>query len=181
VFGVKIRNRLFVANIGDSRCVLAQDDGAGGVQALALSIDHKPELPLEEARILAAGGRVQPLPGPPGEDCGPPRVCLQQVDVPRLAMSRSIGDDVSQTVGVISVPEIMEHEIQPSDQFVIWASDGVWEFISSQEAVNIVHPFRGNLHQAAARLVEESCTRWKREEEVIDDVTCVILAFDHAA
>jgi len=94
-----------------------------------------------------------------------------QVDVPGLAMSRSIGDDVSQTVGVISVPEIMEHEIQPSDQFVIWASDGVWEFISSQEAVNIVHPFRGNLHQAAARLVEESCTRWKREEEVIDDVT----------
>jgi hypothetical protein len=77
-----------------------------------LSFDQKPENPKEKERIIKAGGRVEPLPGPPGEDCGPPRVWLAEVDVPGLAMSRSIGDEVSQTVGVISVPDIVPHPIQ---------------------------------------------------------------------
>lgn len=43
-----------------------------------------------------------------------------QVDVPGLAMSRSIGDEVSQTVGVISVPDIIQHEIDSTqDLFVV--------------------------------------------------------------
>ena len=43
-----------------------------------------------------------------------------------------------QTVGVIADPEVVRHEIAPEDHFVILASDGVWEFIPSQEAVDIV-------------------------------------------
>lgn len=39
-------------------------------------------------------------------------------------------------------PSITEHEIQPQDQFLIFASDGLWEQLSNQEAVDIVqkHP-----------------------------------------
>lgn len=40
------------------------------------------------------GGRVDTLPGPPDEDLGPQRVWLKDIDIPGLAMSRSIGDDV---------------------------------------------------------------------------------------
>jgi pyruvate dehydrogenase phosphatase len=34
------------------------------------------------------------------------------------------------------------HELQPHDQFLIFASDGLWEHLSNQEAVDIVqnHP-----------------------------------------
>jgi len=125
IFTVKVNETLYVANIGDSRCVLCRKTPSGGIEGVALSTDQKPENPDEKARILKAGGRVEPLPGPPGEDCGPPRVWLAEVDVPGLAMSRSIGDEVSQTVGVISVPEILQHEIDPqADLFVIWATDG---------------------------------------------------------
>jgi serine/threonine protein phosphatase PrpC len=60
------------------------------------------------------------------------------VDVPGLAMSRSIGDEVSQQVGVISIPEIIVHDITPDDRLVVWASDGVWEFISNEE-VSTLH------------------------------------------
>lgn len=179
VFGVKINNTLYVANIGDSRCVMCQQSSPGGPpQALDLSEDHKPENPKEKARILEAGGRVEPLPGPPGEDCGPFRVWLAEVDVPGLAMSRSIGDEISQTVGVISVPEIRKHELSSKDKFAIWASDGVWEFMSSEEAVNLVYKHRDDLQKAATLLVEESTRRWKAEEEVIDDITCTIIQFN---
>lgn len=149
----------------------------GAVQALALSNDQKPERPDEKARILAHGGRVEPLPGPPGE-CGPARVWLAEADVPGLAMSRSIGDEVSQTVGVISVPEITVHPIKEQDVLVVWASDGVWEFISDAEAMAIVWKHKDNLAEAAAQLAEESTKQWRKEEEVIDDITCVIVQFN---
>lgn len=176
VFGLRVRSggkdTLYVANIGDSRCVMGlKPDGVKD-----LSEDQKPENPKEKARILKAGGRVEPLPGPPDEDCGPMRVWLAEVDVPGLAMSRSIGDEVSQTVGVISVPEITTHEINPeTDDFLILASDGVWEFISSEEAVNIVRANRDNIKAAASNLVAESVKRWQAAEEVVDDTTCVIV------
>jgi len=177
VFGVKIDHALYVANVGDSRCVLLRQNGSDSFEAIPLSTDQKPENPSERARIENAGGRVEPLPGPPGE-CGPHRVWLAEADVPGLAMSRSIGDDVSQTVGVISVPEIVRHDLEERDILAIWASDGVWEFLSSEQAGAIVWRNRSNLQQAAAELVEESCKQWKKEEEVIDDITCVIVQFN---
>lgn len=177
VFGVLNRRKLYVANIGDSRCVLCRQKG-DSIEAVDLSEDQKPENPQEKERIIKHGGRVEPLPGPPGEDCGPPRVWLREVDVPGLAMSRSIGDDVSQQVGVISVPEIKVHEIKDNDIFAIWASDGVWEFISSTEAINIVWKQRHDLNAAINELCNESTKRWKQEEEVIDDITAVIVMFN---
>jgi len=181
VFGLHIEDRLIIANIGDSRCVLCRllEKGSNRWEAIALTVDQKPENPKEKARIIKSGGRVEPLPGPPGEDCGPPRVWLAEVDVPGLAMSRSIGDEVSQTVGVISTPEITEHEISTNDVFVIWASDGVWEFLSNEEACAIVWNSRDNLKTACVNLITEAQRRWKQEEDVVDDITCVILGLNN--
>ena len=50
---------------------------------------------------------------------------LRNVDVPGLAMSRSIGDKISQRVGVISTPEIKIHDLQSGDEFMVLASDGI--------------------------------------------------------
>jgi len=180
VFGIRVDERLYVANIGDSRCVLCRQKSGDSFEAIPLSVDQKPENPKEKARIIKAGGRVEPLPGPPGEDCGPPRVWLPEVDVPGLAMSRSIGDEISQRVGVISVPEITEHEIKSNDIFAVWASDGVWEFLSNEQAVDIVWRAKDNLKNAAANLVAEASKRWKQEEEVVDDITCVIIGLHNA-
>lgn len=180
VFGVKIADMLYVANIGDSRCVMCRQADNGELQAIGLSIDQKPENPKEKARILKAGGRVEPLPGPPGMDCGPPRVWLAEVDVPGLGMSRSIGDEVSQTVGVISVPEIIPHQIQSNDIFAIWASDGVFEFLSNEAACSIIWKYKHDLQEAANQLVEESIKMWRKEEQVIDDVSCIVVMFNQA-
>ena len=57
-------------------------------------------------RILERGGRVRPLLNHAmgGIEVGPARVWLQDVDVPGLAMSRSLGDYVAQSVGVSPEP-----------------------------------------------------------------------------
>lgn len=67
VFAFKLAHMLYVGNIGDSRCVVCRQAENGDLQAIGLSIDQKPDNPREKARILKAGGRVEPLPGPPGE------------------------------------------------------------------------------------------------------------------
>jgi serine/threonine protein phosphatase PrpC len=173
VFGLKIGDTVYVANIGDSRAVLFRKTADNRAEAVGLSEDQKPENEHEKARILKAGGRVEPLPGPPGEDCGPPRVWLAEYDVPGLAMSRSIGDLVSQTVGVISVPEIIVHKLNPdTDLFIIWASDGVWEFMDNADACAIINKcYITDLKEACNEIVKESTKRWKKEEEVVDDIT----------
>lgn len=91
-----------------------------------LSRDHKPCDPAEGARIFERGGRIEAFKDNlTGEDMGPKRVWLPKEDVPGLAMSRSIGDYVAQSVGVIPNPgkylisgpllnltiEIIEYEI----------------------------------------------------------------------
>jgi hypothetical protein len=53
-------------------------------------------------------------------------------------------------------------------------SDGIWEFISSQEAVDMVVESK-SIQEACDRLVDEATRRWKHEEDVIDDITCIVI------
>jgi len=131
--------KLYSCNAGDSRAVLARrEKGSKTMKAVPLSSDHKPDRPDEKKRIQESKGRVEPCKGLRGEDIGPPRVWLMHQDVPGLAMTRSFGDVVASSVGVSSKPEIWERMMDEQDAFMILASDGVWEFISNQEAVDLV-------------------------------------------
>jgi len=177
VYALKINDDVYCANIGDSRCIVVRNKN----EVIALSEDQKPENPGEKERILAAGGRVEPLPGPPNVDRGPDRVWLGEVDVPGLAMSRSIGDEVSQTVGVVSVPEIKSYKIDPRDKCLVLASDGVWEFITNEEACAIVYKYLPDYQKACDVLCDEATRRWQKEEDVIDDITCVIVGLKPSA
>ncbi len=51
-------NKCFLANIGDSRTSIGFRNRDGGITAVNLTVDHKPDLPAEKARIEAKGGRV---------------------------------------------------------------------------------------------------------------------------
>lgn len=170
--------KLYSCNAGDSRAVLARKKSDGSTVAIGLSDDHKPERPDEKKRIESSKGRVEACKGQYGEDIGPPRVWLLHQDVPGLAMTRSFGDLIAASVGVIARPEIWERDITKDDQFMILASDGVWEFIDNQEAVDIVVQAKGDPELACKLLCQESTKRWQMEEEVIDDITALVIYFN---
>ena len=44
-------NKITMANIGDSRTSIGFRNAKGGVTAINLTIDHKPDLPLEKVNI----------------------------------------------------------------------------------------------------------------------------------
>jgi len=168
--------KIISANVGDSRCVVGKFDGKNW-KAKNLTRDHKPNEEDEKKRIIEKGGRIESYKDEEGEFVGPERVWLKTEDVPGLAMSRSFGDDVAHTVGVTSQPEIFEYNLVNEDKFILLASDGIWEFISSDECVNIVKDYylKDDIDGALSYLYKESSKRWIMEEEVIDDITLIIM------
>ena len=173
------KNKIISANAGDSRAVMGRHIN-GKWLSIELSHDQKPNNPGEKERKLSHGGRIEAYKDENGGDFGPPRVWLKYEDVPGLAMSRSFGDEVAASVGTISEPEIEEYEITEDDKFIIIASDGIWEFISSQECVEMIKDFyeKKDLKGCLKFLLNESSKRWIKEEEVIDDITAVLIFFD---
>ena len=67
-----------------------------------LTKDQKPEDPEETQRIVKAGGRVDKLTDEAGNPVGPYRVWRAHHNTPGLAMSRSIGDRIGKSLGVIA-------------------------------------------------------------------------------
>uniref|UniRef100_A0A1J3HTG4 PPM-type phosphatase domain-containing protein n=1 Tax=Noccaea caerulescens TaxID=107243 RepID=A0A1J3HTG4_NOCCA len=118
VVSVLTPEKIVVANCGDSRAVLCRNG-----KAIALSSDHKPDRPDELDRIHAAGGRVIYWDGP--------RV------LGVLAMSRAIGDNYLKPY-VISEPEVTVMDRVNEDDFLILASDGLWDVVSNETACNVV-------------------------------------------
>ncbi|MDR3425809.1 PP2C family protein-serine/threonine phosphatase, partial [Silvimonas sp.] len=92
-------------------------------RAVEMSVDHKPSREDEKSRIEKLGGKVIHY--------GTWRV--QGV----LAVSRAFGDRRLKAF-VSAEPEIKTWKIEEGDDFLILASDGVWDVLSSQAAVDIV-------------------------------------------
>ena len=169
--------KAIIANIGDSRVVLGSRDSQGRWQATDLSSDQKPCRADEAARVMNAGGVVRQFQNGSGESAGPLRVWSKERNAPGLAMTRSIGDVASKKNGIISEPEITARTLRGEDKFLILATDGVWDFISSQEAVDIVKEVwaLGKSEACCEKLLVEAKRRWEGEG-VVDDIT-ILVAF----
>ena len=71
----------------------------------------------------------------------------------------------------------MEYLFLEEDKFIILASDGIWEFISSNECVDIVKDYYidKDINGAINFLFREASKRWIIKEEVVDDITLIII------
>jgi|TARA_B110000091_G_C13777373_1_gene459474 protein phosphatase 1L len=124
---------IWSVNVGDSRSVLCRSG-----KAIDLSIDHKPNMPSELERITTLGGRVKWY-GWEDED-GEPVASMGAWRINgNLSCSRSFGDRLEAPY-VIAEPDIhKEPRNWMEDQFIILASDGLWDVFESQEAVDFVN------------------------------------------
>mmetsp|Transcript_14436 Transcript_14436/g.22274 ORF Transcript_14436/g.22274 Transcript_14436/m.22274 type:complete len:372 (-) Transcript_14436:62-1177(-) len=120
-------------NVGDSRAILGRHK-----KAIDLTRDHKPNDEMERSRIIDLGGTVDwcgqvDRQGQPVEHTGVYRINGN------LALSRSIGDR-SERPWVTSEVEIKLHKVEDDvDSFVLLATDGLFDVMSSQEVVSYVH------------------------------------------
>lgn len=123
---------LQVSSVGDSRAIIATKNipttssHKTKLKAVPLTIDQKPNHDLEFKRISESGGLIQKVSTKDNKFVGPYRVWVKGTTLPGLAMSRSIGDELAKSVGVISSPisqSFLHHS--STDRFIIIASDGI--------------------------------------------------------
>ncbi|KAL2554868.1 putative protein phosphatase 2C 21 [Forsythia ovata] len=158
-------NQLLVANAGDSRCVLSRRG-----QAHDLSKDHKPDLVAEKERILNAGGYVQY-----GRVNG------------SLNLARAIGDmELKQNKSlpaekqiVTANPDITTVELSDDDDFLIIACDGIWDCMSSQEAVDFVqkHLTSESKLSTVCEKTLDCCLAPSSGGEGCDNMTMILVQF----
>lgn len=185
---VMVRGRtIYVANAGDSRAVLAEKRD-GDLVAVDLSIDQTPFRDDELERVKLCGARVLTLDQIEGlknpevqcwgteedDDGDPPRLWVPNGMYPGTAFTRSIGDSIAETIGVVANPEIAVVELTPDNPFFVVASDGVFEFISSQTVVDMVAKHK-DPRDACAAIVAESYRLWLQYETRTDDITIIVV------
>ncbi|XP_040376799.1 probable protein phosphatase 2C 21 [Oryza brachyantha] len=165
-------NQIIVGNVGDSRCVLSRNG-----QAIALSIDHKPTIPNECERILRAGGQLL---RPDRVETGPSYVQGM------LAMSRAIGDFAlkqnrnmlpSQQM-VTCIPDIRGANITDDTEFLVIASDGVWDHMSNKQVVSFVRQKLRSGRNSLGKICEMLLDRCLPPR---DNATVILVQFKHIA
>lgn len=174
------KRKILLAWAGDSRCVLGRPVKKGVISRLASgpsgksdyvggSADHKPNDLKERRRVEEQGGEVLLLPGDV-----PHRVFAKGKEIPGLAMSRSIGDLAGHKAGVIHQPGIEWLDFQ-KDDLLLCCSDGVWEFLSNVEALNIVSQVgKKKAADGVQKLSAESRRLWLAEaDDCCDDITVI--------
>ncbi len=156
---------IYTANLGDSRAVVGSCSPEETC-ALEVSIDHKPTREGEKERILSSGGKIERS-MVDDKEVGPYRVWKADEDIPGIAIARSFGDLVAHKIGVSAEPEVTSKDIDPDDKFIVMGSDGVWDVMSSAEAVGFILSLPMNEKETACdKMVNECKERWDLLNEI---------------
>uniref|UniRef100_A0A6N2MBN1 PPM-type phosphatase domain-containing protein n=1 Tax=Salix viminalis TaxID=40686 RepID=A0A6N2MBN1_SALVM len=141
---------LHAANVGDCRVVLSRNGIAD-----VLTNDHRASREDERLRIENSGGFLHCRNG------------IWRVHG-SLAVSRAIGDRHLKE-WIISEPEIKRVPLTSDCQFLIIASDGLWDKVDEQEAVDVILR-ENNSVESCKKLVDKSFSRGN-----MDDITVMVI------
>ncbi|RDX92585.1 putative protein phosphatase 2C 8, partial [Mucuna pruriens] len=161
-----LEQKVFVANIGDAKAVLARSsvgsrnhpDCVQALKAIVLTREHKPIFPLERLRIQKSGGFVSP----DGRLQG------------RLEVSRAFGDRQFKRVGVNATPDIYSFDLTDREHFIILGCDGLWGVFGPSDAVEFVQKLLNEglpVTTVSRRLVKEAV----RERRCKDNCTAIVI------
>lgn len=157
-------NTLYICNIGDSKAILIDSQN----QVHKLTVDHKPSDPLEKERIIKSGGEIKQLNNETSH-----RIFVKNMRIPGISVSRAFGDSIAQTIGVTVDPEISKRTVGENDLFLVVSSDGVWEFLTD---INVMDIIINSTEQPASALVNMAWDKWiEIEVDAVDDITAVVL------
>lgn len=155
-------DKYFVANAGDSRCVLFNKDK----KVIHLSDDHKPDNEGEKKRIEQAGGVVSD-----GRING------------NLNLSRAIGDlefksneklDKNKQL-IIAEPDVVERPLDKSESFFLMGCDGIWELKNAETLCKFIDESTEPLTTIVEKLLDSVLAEDTSEGTGCDNMSCIIV------
>ncbi|KAL6290808.1 hypothetical protein ACE6H2_008318 [Prunus campanulata] len=202
--GVVCSGLLYIANAGDSRVVLGRlEKTVKQVKAVQLSIEHNasiesvreelrslhpddPQIVVLKHKVWRVKGLIQV-----SRSIGDAYLKRQEFNKEPLLAKFRLSEPFHKPI-LKAEPTILVQKLYPEDQFLIFASDGLWEQLSSQEAVEVVQNYPRNgiarklvkaaLHEAAKKREMRYSDLKKIDRGVRrhfhDDITVVVLFLD---
>ncbi|KAF3538726.1 hypothetical protein F2Q69_00018293 [Brassica cretica] len=201
--GVICNGLVYIANAGDSRAVLGRSERGGGVRAVQLSVEHNANV--ESARqemwsmrpndsnILVMKHRMWRVKGIIQVTKSIGDAYLKRAEFNREPLMPKYRVSEHFTEPILSAdPSVTVTRLKPEDEFMILASDGLWEHLSNQEAVDIVHssPRQGVARRLVKAALKEAAKkremRYSDLQEINpgvrrhfhDDITVVVVYLD---
>lgn len=184
----KIGKKIICSNVGDSRAILVErkfifdektNDIINKYEIIELSHDHKPNNKEERERIEKSGGEVDQeyLNENDEKSDLPYRVWKKGCNYPGLAISRCLGDKIAEELGVISIPDIIDIDINKNCKYIIMGSDGVFEYLNNNEIIEVSKKYLNsdNLQKACQIIVEKAAMLFQQKEKRVDDITINII------
>jgi serine/threonine protein phosphatase PrpC len=167
----QIGNKIISSNVGDSRALLIKENK----EIIELSHDQKPDNENEKKRIEEMGGIVSQCNDlyDDGKEGGPFRIWMKGCDYPGIAMSRSIGDKIAHSIGVINEPEIIEFNLDELSKFIILGSDGVFQHLNNNEINDIIFEEKEKIGEnICKKIINKAINKFiENDEYVVDDIT----------
>ncbi|KAH0891491.1 hypothetical protein HID58_053920 [Brassica napus] len=202
--GVIYQSTLFVASLGDSRVVLGKKGSSGGLSAIQLSSEHNannedilwelkdlhpddPQIVVFKHGVWRVKGIIQV-----SRSIGDMYMKRQEFNREPIGQKFRIAEPMKRPL-MSATPTILSHPLHPNDLFLIFASDGLWEHLSNEKAVEIVHshPRAGSAKrlikaalQEAARKREMRYSDLKKIDKKVrrhfhDDITVIVVFLNH--
>ncbi|KAF7804511.1 putative protein phosphatase 2C 38 [Senna tora] len=203
--GIICNGMLYIGNCGDSRVVLGRlERGMKEVSPIQLSQEHNvniervrdevrskhpfdPQIVVMKHHVWRVKGLIQV-----SRSIGDAYLKKAEFNREPLPLKYRLGEPFFKPI-LSCDPSILSQKLHPDDQFLIFASDGLWEHLSNQEAVSIVS---NNPHHGIARRLVKAAMREaakKREMRLTelekieegarrnfhDDITVVVVFLNH--
>jgi len=169
-------------HVGAASAILGVKGNQDSVQAQALFKNHLVTVPEEKSRIEEAGGVVKQVVlenvGGVGHECvwfgakHPDKSSKK----PGLKVSRVLGNEEANMVGVIGKPELNVVEKEDRYKFLIVASEGLWEKVTHQEAVETCA--KTNCGQMASKMLADLASERWAEDWTGENTTIIVYRFD---
>jgi len=167
-----VKNKLYVANSGDARCVICTDS-----EAVQITVDHNPELKSEIERIYKAGGKIS-------------RGRVEGY----LNLTRAIGDlqfkknsYIAEKDQIISVfPDVFERELISGDEFLVLGCDGVYDNWTNQEIVDFIRTnmqkeekLSGTIERLFDEIIAKDINDPKNQNGAgFDNMSCIVVSLN---
>ena len=175
----QIGNNIISSNVGDSRALLIKENK----EIIELSHDQKPDNENEKKRIEEMGGIVSQCNDlyDDGKEGGPFRIWMKGCDYPGIAMSRSIGDKIAHSIGVINEPEIIEFNLDELSKFIILGSDGVFQHLNNNEINDIIFEEKEKIGEnICKKIINKAINKFiENDEYVVDDITISFISINN--
>lgn len=193
-----VENKIYIANIGDSRAVLSLE---GGEKIKPLTIDHKPNNPKEFERITKAGGKVfldeekdkmKFISNVKEFDnyCGDINAIFREHSS-NMAVSRSIGDSLykgknsSCPGSIISTPEIFILDYYNYYDFIVMGCDGIYDFLSNNQIIDAVwftlKKISKEKNYDINKITQDACNmviKYSLSKQTEDNVSCILIGLE---